>query len=586
MTVTVPRAPVALYVHVPFCVSICPYCDFVVYAGTAARGPAARVAAYLGALRTEIELRADIADARFGLPGGAAGSAGPPALTGSSGAVAGSSGPPALAGPPGAVGSSGAPGRAPLETVYLGGGTPTLLPSEALAGVLDLVRRRFGIAHGAEVTIEANPGSDERGDARALAEAGFNRLSLGAQAMDLVSLRRVGRRHRPGDVGAAVDEARAAGFRSISLDLLYDTPGQSTHAWSDTLDAALALAPDHVSAYALTLDDPDEEGLTGRLGDHLPTRPGARRWREAAIHEQSEDRAAGQYELAVDRLGAGGYRGYEISNWGLPGHESRHNLVYWQRRAYEAVGPGAHAFDGVARRWNGARFDGYLAALAPARGSAPSLPPGGVEPVSGADAAAETVILALRLDTGLALEAAEKEPLGPHLAWALETGLLEGIRRRWRAGAPDDARPPPLERALLTARLGTLAVGRARAPGVHVSCVRAARPAVERGLHRISGRPWLNRRTADVHGPAQAGRAADGTGAVDTCAWSSPGRAQETITCGWDANGDDDSDDGPEAGADCGRDACRGGDAGGSGRKGRWPSLPASTSLTPPRGER
>ena len=267
IAVPVPAAPVALYVHVPFCVSLCPYCDFVVYAGTAARGPAARVEAYLGALRAEIGLRADAVEATFGAPG--------------------------------------SEGRAPLETVYVGGGTPTLLSSEALASLLDLVRARFGIAEGAEVTIESNPGPDERGNAGALVAAGFNRLSLGAQAMDAASLRRLGRRHRPGDVAAAVGEARAAGFRSVSLDLLYDVPGQSTEAWGATLDAALALAPDHVSAYALTLDDPDEEGLTGPLGDHLPTRPGARRWREAAAPEQSEDRAAEQYALAVDRLGSG-----------------------------------------------------------------------------------------------------------------------------------------------------------------------------------------------------------------------------------------------------------------------------------------
>ena len=398
----VPGPPVALYIHVPFCVSLCPYCDFVVYAGAAARGPAARVDVYVEALRTEIGLRADALDARFGAPGAAGGASGPSS--------------------PAAPGS---PGRAPLETVYLGGGTPTLLPSEALAGLLDLVRRRFGIADGAEVTIEANPGPGERGDARALAAAGFNRLSLGAQAMDDALLRRLGRRHRPGDVAAAVNEARAAAFRSVSLDLLYDVPGQSVGAWSATLDAALALAPDHVSAYALTLDDPDEEGLTGPLGDHLPTRPGARRWREAASREQSDDRAADQYQLALDRLGTAGYRGYEISNWGLAGHESRHNLVYWQRRPYEAVGPGAHAFDGVTRRWNAARLDGYLAALAPAGGSRLSPPPGGSEPVTGADAAAETVILSLRLDMGLALEAAETGPLGPHIAWAMGMGLLE-----------------------------------------------------------------------------------------------------------------------------------------------------------------
>ena len=127
----------------------------------------------------------------------------------------------------------------------------------------------------------------------------------------------------------------------------------------------------------------------------------------------------------MDRLGAAGFRGYEISNWGLPGHESRHNLVYWRRRPYEAVGPGAHAFDGIIRRWNAARLDGYLAALAPASGAGPSLPPGGSEEVSGAGAEAEAVILALRLDTGLPLGAARAGPLGPHLAWGMEMGLLE-----------------------------------------------------------------------------------------------------------------------------------------------------------------
>ncbi len=365
----------------------------MVYAGTAARGPAARVEAYVAALRVELGLRADAVEASFGSPG--------------------------------------SPRRPPLETVYVGGGTPTLLPAEVLASLLDLVRRRFGIAAGAEVTIESNPGPDERGDAPALVAAGFNRLSLGAQAMDDPSLRRLGRRHRPADVAAAVGEARAAGFLSVSLDLLYDAPGQSTLSWGTTLDSALALAPDHVSAYALTLDDPDEEGLTGPMGDHLPTRPGARRWREAATSEQSEDRAAEQYALAVERLAAGGYRGYEISNWGRPGHLSRHNLVYWRRRPYEAVGLGAHAFDGVTRRWNAARLDGYLAALVPAAGGAPVLPPGGAEPVSALDAAAEAVILGLRLDTGLPIAEAGAGPLGEHLAWALGEGLLEqfGVER-------------------------------------------------------------------------------------------------------------------------------------------------------------
>jgi oxygen-independent coproporphyrinogen-3 oxidase len=382
-----PVAPVALYVHVPFCVSLCPYCDFVVYAGTAARGPATRVDAYLGALRAEIGLRADALEASFGAPGSA--------------------------------------GRAPLETVYVGGGTPTLLPAEALASLLDLVRARFGIADGAEVTVESNPGPDERGDAATLVAAGFSRLSLGAQAFDPGLLRRLGRRHHAADVEAAVGEARDAGFRSVSIDLLYDIPGQSEETWAATLDAAIALGVDHVSAYALTLDDPDEEGITGLLGDHLPTRAGARRWREAARVEQDDDTAASQYALAVDRLSGAGFRGYEISNWGRPGHESRHNLVYWHRRPYEAVGPGAHAFDGAVRRFNAARLDGYLRALTPTGGAVPSLPPGVADVVDSATAAAEATILALRLDTGLARHAAEAGPLGPQLEWALTAALLE-----------------------------------------------------------------------------------------------------------------------------------------------------------------
>jgi coproporphyrinogen III oxidase-like Fe-S oxidoreductase len=354
----------------------------VVYAGSSARGPAARVEAFTAALLAEIALRVDAADAAFGRE------------------------------------------RAPLRTVYLGGGTPTLLPTASIAAILDLVRARFGIADGAEVTIESNPGPDERGVAADLVAAGVNRLSLGAQAFDAGLLRRLGRRHRPADVGAAVAEAIGAGMGSVSVDLLYDVPGQTAEAWGASLDAALALGVDHVSAYALTLDDPDAEGLTGALGDHLPTTAGARRWRAAGAADQDEDRAAAQYRLAVERLAAAGFRGYEISNWARPGHESRHNLVYWRREPYEAVGPGAHAFDGVTRRWNAARLDGYLAALSAGGGGA-ALPPGGSEIVDEADAAAEAVILGLRLDDGLARDEAETGPLAPHLAWGLGAGLLE-----------------------------------------------------------------------------------------------------------------------------------------------------------------
>jgi len=382
-----PRPPVALYVHVPFCVSVCPYCDFVVYAGAAARGPRNRVDELLAALRTEVGLRADALDAAFGPPG--------------------------------------MPRRPALASVYLGGGTPSLLPADDVAELLDLVGRRFGLAARAEVTIEANPGPDERGDAAALARAGVTRLSLGAQSLDAWELKRLGRRHRPADGGGAVAAAREGRIGSVNVDLIYDVPGGSVSTWMTTLDAALAFEPDHLSLYALTLDDPAAEGLTGTGGDHLPTSAGARRWREAAIPEQDEDRAAAQYHHAVVRLRDDGWRGYEISNWARPGHESRHNLTYWGRRPYEAVGPGAHAFDGVTRRWNAARLDGYVAALTPSAGRSPRLPPGGAETIDAELAAAEAAILGLRLDTGLPVAAATEPPLEAWFGWALAAELLE-----------------------------------------------------------------------------------------------------------------------------------------------------------------
>jgi putative oxygen-independent coproporphyrinogen III oxidase len=378
------RPPVALYLHVPFCVSHCPYCDFVVVAGRAARGPANRIAAFTDALEAELHLRADALDEHWGPPRAAGG------------------------------------GRGSLASVYLGGGTPSLLPAAAITRLLDVVRRRFGLIDDAEITLEVNPGPDERGDAAAQAAGGVTRLSVGVQSFDLLELRRLGRRHAPADVGDTVRAARAAGASSVSLDLLYDVPGQTSASWRRSVEAALALEPDHLSLYALTLDDPDAEGLTGPGGDHLPTLSGARRWREQARAGQDDDRAAALYELADDALAAAGFAWYEISNWARPGHESRHNRAYWQGAAWEAVGPGAHAFDGVTRRWNAARLDGYLGSLAPADGSPPRLPPGGSAPAD----PVEPVITALRTCDGLPATALGDVPWAAPLAWGLETGLL------------------------------------------------------------------------------------------------------------------------------------------------------------------
>jgi oxygen-independent coproporphyrinogen III oxidase len=382
------QPPVGLYLHIPFCVSLCPYCDFVVVAGAAARGPSNRIEVFAAALSRELELRADLLDAAFGPPG--------------------------------------TDQRPPLDTVYFGGGTPTLLPPAILGGLLSLVRERFGVAAGAEISIEANPGPDERGDPFAIARLGVTRISFGAQSLDRAELRRLGRRHRPIDVADAVDGARAAGIGSINLDLLYDVPDGSLQTWIETLDRALELEPDHLSLYALTLDDPDAEGLTGPMGDHLPTTRGARRWRDAAIPAQDEDRAAAEYHHAVHRLSADGWRGYEISNWARPGHESRHNVAYWERRSYEAVGPGAHAFDGATRRWNAANVGRYIAALTPPpeSGRPSSLPPGGSETLDAATAASEVTILGLRTDRGLPRSAALEPPLSDVFGWALAAELL------------------------------------------------------------------------------------------------------------------------------------------------------------------
>jgi putative oxygen-independent coproporphyrinogen III oxidase len=347
--------PRSLYVHVPFCLSVCPYCDFVVHGGRAATEGGGMLDAFHEALLTELSLRAG------GMRRGADG----------------------------------------LDTIYLGGGTPSLLGPRRIAALLDAVDRELGIGSGAEITIEVNPGPRDRGDLRGFAAAGVTRVSIGAQSLQPAELRRLGRRHTPADVIEAVGLARAAGAASVSVDLLYDVPGQTVPSWQATLDGVLALEPDHVSAYALTLDDPDAEGLTGPGGDHLPLRPGARRWRAAAVTEQDADRAAEMYRLADDRFERTGLRWYELSNWSRAGHRCRHNLVYWRREPHLALGPGAHGFDGTRRWWNAARLDGYLGALTPADGTPPTLPPGGSESLTSGSAHAELAILGLRLADGL-----------------------------------------------------------------------------------------------------------------------------------------------------------------------------------------
>ncbi len=360
-----PNVPVALYVHFPFCVSVCPYCDFVVYGGSAARGPENRIAAVVGALVTEIELRGRTAH---------------------------------------------------LGSVYIGGGTPSLMSAAQVERLLSAADNAFGIADGAEITLEVNPGPTDRGDLAGFAAAGVNRLSVGAQSLATGELRRLGRRHSADDVAATVLSGRVAGIRNVSVDLLYDVPGQTIASWGASLDGTLELEPDHVSAYALTLDESEP------ADDHLRPSAGATRWRARARQEQDEDRAAQMYELADDRLARAGLHWYEISNWSQPGRESRHNNVYWAGGGWEAVGPGAHAFDGVAtRRWNAANLNAYISALAVRR-----LPHGSLQTSNAQDAAAERAILGLRTIAGLPHEIARLDSFQSAIAWGVENGLLDG----------------------------------------------------------------------------------------------------------------------------------------------------------------
>ena len=356
------------------------------YAGASARGPRNRVDAFLVALEAELELRADAADADFGPPGAA--------------------------------------GRPPLTSIYFGGGTPSIVPAARIARLIDRIRRRFGVADDAEVTVEANPGPDERGDAAALREAGVRRMSFGAQSLDPTELKRLGRRHRPAHVGEAVGEARRAGIDSINLDLLYDIPDTSLATWIDTLEFALALQPDHLSLYGLTLDDPDAEGLTGRDGDHLPTKAGARRWRAVAASGRTRigrPRSTTTPSIAWPRTAGGGTRSRTgrdpatragtIWRTGSGARTRRSGPGRTRSTARHGAGtpPASTATSRPLRRPMGIAGPAARRLRANRRGTA----------------AAEAAVLGLRTDRGLPLAAADGPPLADWFGWALAAELLD-----------------------------------------------------------------------------------------------------------------------------------------------------------------
>ena len=332
--------PFGLYVHVPFCTVRCGYCDFNTYTaeelGGAGTAPGASRTTYAQAAVAEVrQARRVLGDRDL-----------------------------------------------PVSTVFFGGGTPTLLPPEDLVAVVAAIRDEFGLVVGAEVTTEANPDSVSLADLERLRTGGINRISFGMQsAVDHV-LRTLDRTHDPLRVPGVVADARAAGFEQVSLDLIYGTPGESLADWSASLDAALACAPDHVSAYSLIVED----------GTAL-----ARRVRRGELPMPDDDDLADKYVLADERLTAAGLGWYEVSNWARgEAARCRHNLLYWTGGDWWGVGPGAHSHVGGVRWWNvkhpAAYADRLAAGLSPAHAR---------EVLDPESRRVERVLLELRLRDGL-----------------------------------------------------------------------------------------------------------------------------------------------------------------------------------------
>ncbi|MDH4109460.1 MAG: radical SAM family heme chaperone HemW [Gammaproteobacteria bacterium] len=358
--------PLSLYIHLPWCVAKCPYCDF----NSHRAGDAPPRGRYVEALGRELSARA-----------------------------------PAAA------------GRA-IETVFIGGGTPSLFTGSEIRDILQAARSEFDLVPGAEITMEANPGTVERGQPAACREAGINRLSLGAQSFDPDALRRLGRIHGPAEIGSAFAEARAAGFTNINLDLMFALPGQTLAAARDDVERALALAPEHISYYQLTLEP----------NTVFHSRPPA---------ELPDDELAWEIqEQGFQLLAKAGYERYEISAFARAGRACRHNLNYWTFGDYLAVGAGAHGklTDTAGRVWryqNPAHPVGYIESTATGT------------PASGAESAAdervfEFMLNALRLPGGFT-EACFAERTG--LGWGLvrdradalrHKGLIEKVGLRWR----------------------------------------------------------------------------------------------------------------------------------------------------------
>jgi oxygen-independent coproporphyrinogen-3 oxidase len=356
----------ALYVHIPFCKTKCTYCAFNSYAGMSHLHQA-----YVGALRAEM--------ARTGRE----------------------------------------LGRVRASSVYLGGGTPTMLSAGLLGQVLEACEEHFGLPQGTEITVEANPGTVDAPCLSDLRQMGINRLSLGVQTFDDGLLRVLGRVHSAAEAREAYRLARQVGLTNVNLDLIYGLPGQELPGWKTDLSTAIDLRPDHLSLYCLSLHQgtPLAESIEG---GELPS--------------PDSDLAAEMYEHAEGVLARAGYVQYEISNWALAGHECRHNLTYWRNRPYLGFGAGAHSFTGRSRYCNVSSPEEYVQ-----RETREQTPVASTEQIDRTTEIGETMIMGLRLCRGVSFEDFERRfdlPLeqvyGAQIREMVELELLEkngsGIR--------------------------------------------------------------------------------------------------------------------------------------------------------------
>ena len=337
----VPRAgAIGAYLHVPFCTKRCGYCSF----NTAPESPGA-VARFLPALLGEMDL---VARAPWA-------------------------------------------GAVDLRSVFLGGGTPSLLPAEAMTEILERLRARFGIEAGAEITVECNPESVSLGRLSGYRRAGVTRISLGVQSLDDRILPVLDRLHTAAQACRAFDTARAAGFEDVSVDLIYGLPGLDLATWEETVKGALGWGPDHLSAYALTLDEGSLWHATGVTG--IPP----------------EDTVTAQYTRLTELAAEAGFEHYEVSNYARPGHRSTHNQIYWRAEEYLGLGPGACGFLGDVRYGNVKPVERYGAMVA-----AGEPPVGTHETLTPRQRLAERLILGLRLGDGVpAAWLDERAALGP-----------------------------------------------------------------------------------------------------------------------------------------------------------------------------